>query len=483
MQVYQFKMWGKEFAVDIESGNFFELDKLASEAITLMPKYTKKELLERLSKQYRHRALGKTIGNLYALKRKGMLFSTKQKNNKEIKRRITDLTLNIVNNCNLRCKYCWNQAGTYGTSSGNDGKMDRQVAFKAVDLLIKESKGSGDLVVDFYGGEPLLNYNLIKDVIGYCRKLQSTKKIKFRFLLATNGTLLNKERGEFLIKNGVDIAVSLDGSREIQDTQRPFSDGRGSFDMIMDNINSLKKEYRKRIVGRATFTPFSTQVIKTFNFLRSLGFARIEVCESEKAGYGLEEKNQFFFSGSEGLKRLKSLYYNLAIFYTQEVIKGNLTYENTYFNRFFKQLSRLYHIQSVVGTCSAGFSLMAVDMDGSIYPCTAFVGIPQFRIGTIKIGIDESKLRDFFDVKISSSKACNTCWAKSICRGCGSCYNLNYFTNKNLGRPDPYYCELFRYKTKLMMAMIAKIGKKNYRLLDEVLIPEYYATRGKRSKK
>ncbi len=159
---------------------------------------------------------------------------------------------------------------------------------------------------------------------------------------------------------------------------------------------------------------------------------------------------------------------------------GNLTYENTYFNRFFKQLSRLYHIQSVVGTCSAGFSLMAADMDGSIYPCTAFVGMPQFRVGTVNTGIDERKLEGFLNIRISSSESCEECWAKMICRGCGSCYNLNYFTNKNLGQPDPYYCELFRYKTKLMIAMLAKIGENNHKLLDKVFIPEYYATRGRK---
>lgn len=479
MGVYQFKIWGRKFVVDVESGNFFEVDKVASEAIILLDCYPEKEVIQMLSRKYGYGPAATAIRNLLKLKKNRMLFSLPQAKDIDIKRRITDLTLNIVNNCNLRCRYCWNQAGTYGSSPSNNEKMDRQVAFKAVALLVKESKGVRDLVVDFYGGEPLLNYSLIKDVIGYCRKLQQTKRINFRFLLATNGTLLNKERAEFLIENGVDVAVSLDGSRQIQDTQRPFPDGRGSFDVIMDNINSLRDAYRRRLVGRATFTPYSTRIVRTFKFLQNFGFKRIEVCESEKAGYGLESNSQFFFNGAGGLRHLKSLYYNLALFYTQEIIQGCLTYENTYFNRFFKQLSRLYHIQSVVGTCSAGFSLMAVDIDGSIYPCTAFVGLPQFQIGHVNFGIDERKLKDFSNTKISSSKDCDECWAKRLCRGCGSCYNLNYFTNRNLGQPDSYYCELFRYKTKLMIAMIAKISEKNSQLLDNVFVPEYYATRGR----
>lgn len=481
MGVYQFKMWGRNFAVDVESGNFFETDKLASEAIIRMPQYTRQELIQYLRRKYKNKSIEEIVTNLYALKKKKILFSERQKNESSLKRKITDITLNVVNTCNLRCRYCWNQAGAYGSSSGSMKRMNRQVAFKAVDLLIKESKGADDLVVDFYGGEPLLNHNLIKDVIDYCRGIQRSKKINFRFLLATNGTLLNKERGEFLVENGVDVAVSLDGSRKIQDTQRPFPDGSGSYDLIVNNITALKKDYRRRLVGRATFTPYSTGIIRTFKFLRNFGFDRIEVCESEKAGYGLETNNQNFFNGLKGLHQLKSLYYKLALFYTEEIIRGSLTYENTYFNRFFKQLSRLNHIQSIVGTCSAGFSLMAVDIDGSIYPCTAFVGLPQFQIGHVRFGIDEKKLKGFSDTKISSSEACDKCWAKRLCRGCGSCYNLNYFSNNNLAQPDSYYCELFRYKTKLMMAMIAEIGQKSPQLLDDVLIPEYYAARGRRN--
>ena len=479
MRAYQFKIRDKNFVVDVESANFFEVDDIASEAISLMQRCATKEVKEKICQKYGHKPAKATIANLSRLKKEKVLFCQPKPADSYIKRRITDLTLNIVNSCNLRCRYCWNKAGSYGNLSGDNKKMGERVAFKAIDLLVKGSRGVKDLVVDFYGGEPLLNFELIKNVIGYCRKIQDRKGIKFRFLLATNGVLLDKEKGEYLIANGVDVAVSLDGPRKIQDKQRPFPDGTGSYDIVVNNIRLLSKKYRRRIVGRATFTPYSDEIVKTFKFLRDLEFDRIEVCESEKAGYGLEPNNQFFFSGPKGLSHLKSLYDGLVLFYTKEILGGRLTYANTYFNRFFKQLSRLYHIQSIVGTCSAGFTLMAVDMDGSIYPCTAFVGLPKFRIGTVEKGISEDKVRKFFDNKISSSEACNKCWAKRICRGCGSCYNLNYFSSKNLGQPDPYYCELFRYKTKLMIAMISDIAIKNPRLLDKVLIPEYYATRGK----
>ncbi|MDO8602518.1 MAG: SPASM domain-containing protein [Candidatus Omnitrophota bacterium] len=482
MGVHQFKILHKSLAVDIESGNFFETDDVISDAIMLMPSHVKKEVEGKLSGKYPGRKLNGLIDKLYDLKKRRALFSPPCRKKEKLSRKITDLTLNITDHCNLRCKYCWNQAGTYGDSLSGGSKMRRETAFKAVDLLIKESGAAPDLVVDFYGGEPLANFSLIKDVVYYCKEINKKrkKKINFRFLLATNGTLLSKEIGEFLIDNNVDIAVSLDGPQSIQDAQRPFLDGRGSFNTIMNNLRSLSKDYRKRIVGRATFTPYSMDVIKTFKFLSNLGFDRIEICESEKAGYGLETDTQSFFCGKEGVEKLKGIYEKLAVFYTKGILSGRLTYDNTYFNRFFKQLSRLYHIQSVVGTCSAGFSLMAVGQSGTIYPCTAFVGVPQFEIGSVDTGIDEKKLNAFLNIRICSSKSCEKCWAKRICMGCGSCYNLNYFTGKDAKEPNPYYCELFRHKTKLMMGMIAEISGKKNRLLDEVLIPEFYAARGRR---
>ena len=285
MRVYQFKIRDKNFVVDVESANFFEADDMASEAISLMQHCTAKEAEEKICRKYGHKPAKATIDNLSRLKRDKVIFCQPKPADSYIKRRITDLTLNIVNSCNLRCRYCWNEAGSYGNLTRDNKKMGEKVAFKAIDLLVRESRGVKDLVVDFYGGEPLLNFELIKNVIGYCRKIQDKKGIKFRFLLATNGVLLDKERGEYLISNGVDVAVSLDGPRKIQDRQRPFPDGAGSYDIVVNNIKSLSKKHRRRIVGRATFTPYSDEIVKTFKFLRDLEFDRIEVCESENFSF------------------------------------------------------------------------------------------------------------------------------------------------------------------------------------------------------
>jgi len=134
MQVYNFKMLGENISVDVESGNFFQTDALTSEAIRLMSTLSRKEVLSRLEKKYKHKPIKKLLDSLYSLKSKKMLLSDKQCSTDKIKRRITDLTLNITNHCNLRCRYCWNEAGAYGSNTTNDQKMDKKTAFKAVDL-------------------------------------------------------------------------------------------------------------------------------------------------------------------------------------------------------------------------------------------------------------------------------------------------------------------------------------------------------------
>lgn len=481
--VYKFSLWGMKFAVDSESGNFFEIDDAAYDVLEFFTTLSEDKIIEKLSFKYDAAAVKSAMMNIARLKRKGAIFSKGRPSNLKFGREITDLTLNVTDGCNLACNYCWNKGGAYSRKKKKNPFMSKDTALSSVDVLIKESNKVRDLVVDFYGGEPLLNYPVIKEVILYCQAISKQAKKRFRFLLATNGTLFDREKAVFLMENGVDVAISIDGPENIQDKQRPFLNGEGSFNAVIKNIRSLPERLRRRLVARATFTPYSTSIVETFNYLRKLGFGRIEICESERAGYNLtKSKQNFFFNKREGLELLKSLYVKLADYYTDEILKRKLNYENTYFNRFFKQLSRLYHIQSISGSCSAGSSQIAVDIDGKIYPCTAFIGISRYSIGQVDTGVRTAEVRNFLGTRRSLNTKCRVCWAKSICQGCGSCYNINYFSNKDLNEPNPYYCEMFLHKTKLMIAMISRIGRNKPHLLDEVLIPEYYSTRGRKQK-
>ncbi len=482
--IYQFSIWGMRFVVDTESGNFFEIDDIASDALNLFTTNREREITERLSLRYPKSAIKSAIRNINLLKNKGVIFSNSKPSNSNFKREVTDLTLNVTDGCNLACNYCWNKGGSYTRRKRKNPLMPKETALRAVNVLVKESNNAADLVIDFYGGEPLLNYTVMQEVILYCRAIAKKVKKRFRFLLATNGTLFDKNKAVFLMENGVDVAISIDGPKGIQDKQRPFSTGGGSFDAIMKNIEALPNRLRHRLVARATFTPYSASIVETFKYLRNLGFERIEICESERAGYNLtDERKEYFFNKKEGLELLKALYTKLSDYYTQEVLREKLDYENTYFNRFFKQLSRLYHIQSISGSCSAGSSQIAVDIDGWIYPCTAFIGIKRYSIGHVNKDVMTKRVNNFLNTRKTLSPKCSACWAKSICQGCGSCYNINYFTSKNLNEPNPHYCELFLHKTKLMIAMLSRIGKQKPFLLDEVLIPEYYSTRGRNREK
>ena len=209
---------------------------------------------------------------------------------------LTDLTLNLTSDCNLRCIYCWNDHGKYSNTRFSkikkgrkrvegpaNTRMDAETALRAVDTLVKLRGREKSLVVDFYGGEPLLNLETLMATVDYCRENQAKWKVEFHFLLATNGTLLTPALAKRLLDKGVQVAVSIDGPKAVHDRNRPFTGRRGSFDTIVSNLKSMPKPVMRRLVGRTTVTPFFPDMVKLYGNLRGLGFERIEIFESEDA--------------------------------------------------------------------------------------------------------------------------------------------------------------------------------------------------------
>lgn len=468
---YRFSQWGRYFAIDNQSGNFFELDKLGWDAIGLIDRVKEGKAISTLSSKYESESVKTVVQNLKRLIIDGVIPSSGKKievSSPSVPK-FFYLTLNLINDCNLVCKYCWNDSGSYSKQNEHI-KMRQDVAFKAVDLLIKGSGNKKELVVDLYGGEPILNFELVKKVIRYCKSREKETKKEFHFLLATNGTLLTLEKAKFLDANGVDIAISIDGEKKIQDKMRPFRTGAGTYDVLMKNLEKIPMDLKKRMVARATVTPFYPKIVEIFKFLRSLGFERIEICETEDVCFGIKrEKIKYFFKNKKNVDVLKKEYERLAKFYVEEILAGSFNYYNIYFNRFFKMLARLYHQNKIWGCCSAGIGQIAVDAKGDIYPCTTFLDIKAFKIGDVFNGIDSNLKGVLLDSEITNDPMCNKCFAKVLCKGAGSCYNINYYYNKSITKPVEEYCDIFRFKTKLMIAVIAAINEKKPYLLSKLL--------------
>jgi len=387
---------------------------------------------------------------------------------------LTDLTLNLTSSCNLRCVYCWNDHGKYSnrrflgkkkgefSSNVKDEYMLIETALKAVDILVGRRGKDKDLVVDFYGGEPLMNLKTLRATVDYCRENQSKWKTKFHFLLATNGTLLTPDIAEELIDKGVQIAVSIDGPKAIHDNNRPFINQKGSFDIILSNLKRMPKMVMKRLVGRTTVTPFFPDMVKLYENLRNLGFERIELFESEDACHRfLPGQEASFFSTEDSYKLLCKTYEKLALKYIDDVVSGNLNYSKTFFNRFFKLMQRLYYNHEVSGGCPAAKGQIAVGIDGKIYPCTSFLGVHEFELGNVDQGINESKFQAFIKKINKRFEYCQKdCDLFSLCRSTGSCLNVNYFFNGDPAVPHKKSCALFAEKLALAAASLSILSEK-----------------------
>ncbi len=387
---------------------------------------------------------------------------------------LTDLTLNLTSSCNLRCVYCWNDHGQYSNSvflkekakssekQNTSEHMPVAIALRAVDALVKLRGKDKDLVVDFYGGEPLLNIETLMATVDYCRKNQSKWKVNFHFLLATNGTLLTPSVAKKLLSKGVQVAVSIDGPRAVHDNNRPFVNRKGSFDTISSNLKAMPKAVMKRLVGRTTVTPFFSDMVKLYEHLKELGFERIEIFESEDACHKISpQQESSFFSTEENYKLLCSAYEKLAVRYIADVVSGNLNYSKTFFNRFFKLMQRLYYNQEISGGCPAAKGQIAVSVYGGIYPCTSFLGIKEFELGNVNHGFEVKKYEKFINNTNRRFEHCQRdCDLFSLCRSTGSCLNVNYFFNEDPAIPHKKSCDLFAEKLALATASLSILSDK-----------------------
>jgi uncharacterized protein len=404
---------------------------------------------------------------------------------------MTDITLNLTSQCNLNCVYCWNDKGAYSDQSfqkkGNLSEdlclrkemMSPVTARKAVDFLLAHCRDEKNLVIDFYGGEPLLNIDVIRDVVQYCKEKEKERGVSFHYLLATNGTLLTEDVAGELLGLGVQIAVSIDGKKEIHDANRPFPDGRGSFDTISKNLTSISERLRKRLVGRTTVTPRCPDMISLYENLHSLGFERVELFESEDACHKITaERAEIFFNREEDYAELMHEYERLARHYVEESLQGKLNYSKTFFNRFFKLMQRVYYNNAVTGGCPAAKGQCAFSIEGDVYPCTAFLGIDVFKIGHVDRGLDQKAYDAFIADSDRRFRECQQCEVYALCRTTGSCLNMNYYFNADIAKPYEKACQLFKAKLELAVAALSILSEKIPDSVDDLFGNDPVGRRG-----
>jgi len=448
--IHKFRMHNKNIVLDVNSGVVHELDDLAYELLEYLGE-TEELILIRFSDKYDSEEILEAITELKELKEKGQLFSEDVFED-YLAARIADnekqpvikaLCLHIAHDCNLRCRYCFASTGDFGTSRT---LMSTETGIKAIDFLIEKSGSRRNLEVDFFGGEPLLNFDTVKQIVEYALRKESEAGKNFRFTITTNATLLNEEHKEFINKYIGNIVLSIDGRQEVNDRMRSRIDGRGTYNDILPKIKDMADSRgQDRYYVRGTFTRENLDFSQDVLHLADLGFKQISVEPVVAA------KDTGFDIRQEDLPKLFSEYESLVLEYVDR-------YKTSKGFNFFHFMLDLEHgpcaIKRLKG-CGSGHEYLAVTPEGELYPCHQFVGMEQFKMGNVKKSTDiDMTIRDMFVKQTIYSKPdCKECWAKFFCSG-GCAANAWQFNNC-LDKPYTIGCELERKRVEC--ALWAKV--------------------------
>ena len=455
--IHQFKNNGYNIVMDINSGSVHVVDDIVYEMIPLIePLYTegirdadtiKAAVLHLVKLDSSREEIEEAVDEVLYLAKEGQLFSEDLYESYigDFKKRPTvvkALCLHIAHDCNLACRYCFAEEGEY---HGRRALMSFEVGKAALDFLVANSGNRVNLEVDFFGGEPLMNWQVVKELVEYGRSLEKPHNKKFRFTLTTNGVLLNDEILEFANKEMSNVVLSIDGRKEIHDYMRPFRGGQGSYDLIVPKFQKVAESRNQmNYYVRGTYTHHNLDFSKDVLHLADLGFQQISVepVVAEPADdYAIRE---------EDLPVLKEEYDKLAVEMLRRKKEGN----PFNFFHFMIDLEGGPCVAKRLSGCGSGTEYLAVTPWGDLYPCHQFVGKEEFLMGNVKDGILRTDLQDEFKCcNVYAKDKCKKCFAKFYCSGGCAANSYNFHGNIN----DAYDvgCELQRKRIECAIMLKA----------------------------
>ena len=386
---------------------------------------------------------------LYALQEKGQLYTENVYKIDDFQLQesvIKSLCLHISHDCNLRCDYCFASTGDFGT--GRRLNMPFSVAQKAIDFVIEKSGKRRNIEIDFFGGEPLLGFDVVKKTVEYARSKEKEYNKNFRFTITTNGVLLDEDKIKWINDNMKNVVLSLDGRKEVNDRFRHTVNGKGSYDLIINNFKTLVKERDndKDYYVRGTYTKFNLDFLEDIKSISNEGFYHLSV-EPVSA-----DKEKEYALTEEDIPTIYQEYDKLAEYMLNHEGEFN-------FFHFNIDLSQGPCVIKRIRGCGAGSEYVAITPDGDIYPCHQFVGQEDYYLGNIfKKDFNTSLSDKFRNTNLTTRNKCQSCWAKYYCSG--GCSAANYFTNGDINEPAELQCALERKRVECAIALkIAKLTK------------------------
>lgn len=431
--IHKFTLFDTNIVVDVNSGAVHVFDDAAFKVLDLYRSENIEEIMDKLSPLYGEAAVKEAIDEIKNLEENGLLFSEDVYQSYlpvwEEKSQYKSLCLHIAHDCNLRCEYCFASTGDFGTGRR---LMSAETGKKAIDFIIKESGKRKNIEVDFFGGEPLLNFDAVKEIVLYAREREKACNKNFRFTLTTNAVLLDEEKLDFINKNMGNLVLSIDGREETNDRMRKRLDGSGTYKHILPRIkHAAESRNQQNYYVRGTYTGENLDFSEDVLHLADMGFKQISV-EPVVAANGTDYEIH-----GQDLDRLSMEYELLA----KEYVKRNKEGKGFNFFHFMIDLDQGPCVARRLTGCGAGHEYLAVTPEGDLYPCHQFVGIDRFKMGNVMDGVTSEDIRAYFrSSNIYTKEACAACWAKFYCSG-GCAANAFQF-NGGIDKPYKLACEL-----------------------------------------
>ena len=455
--VHQYKNNGYDIVLDVNSGAIHVVDDVTYDVIALYEGHTREEIVNSLRERYPETEVEEALDEVQMLVDNEELFTKDTYENyiMDFKKRPTvvkALCLHIAHDCNLACQYCFAEEGEY---HGRRALMSFEVGKKALDFLIANSGNRRNLEVDFFGVLPLMNWQVVKDLVAYGREQEKLHDKKFRFTLTTNGVLLNDEVMEFCNREMGNVVLSIDGRKEVHDKMRPFRKGAGSYDLIVPKFQQFaESRHQDKYYVRGTFTHYNLDFSEDVLHLADLGFKQISVepvVAEPKEPYAIRE---------EDLPKLFEEYDKLAV----EMIRRHKSGEDFNFFHFMIDLEGGPCVAKRLSGCGSGTEYLAVTPWGDFYPCHQFVGNEKFLLGNVDEGILNTDIRDEFKCcNVYAKEKCRKCFARFYCSG-GCAANAYNFSGDICGAYD-IGCEL--QKKRIECAIMIKAAEEEQKNEEE----------------
>jgi len=459
--VHRFKIKGLPMLLDAAGGSVHLIDDAVWDFLESAEKNcaSPADALEELEKKYSPKEINEVMRELVSLREQGLLFADepsaeeflKAEKNRELT--VKALCLHIAHDCNMTCGYCFASEGSFGLERE---LMSEEVGERAVDFLLENSGSRKNLEIDFFGGEPLLNFKVVEHITAYGKKKAEEYGKTINFTLTTNCLLLDQEVCEFVNRNGMQVILSLDGRKATNDRVRLLKNGGGSYDAVVERIlNFVESRNHENYYVRGTFTrknlDFSRDVFHLFDL--GLKHVSVEPVVAPPEEYG--------FYG-EDIPLLEEEYENLA----EGLVKRMLAGQDIDFYHFNIDLDDGQCLPRKIRGCGAGFEYFAVTPTGGIYPCHQFVGEKNFLMGNVFEGIKEKDMVELFrSAHIFSKPRCRECWARFICSG--GCHASAYHFNGNLFEPYETACIL--QKKRIECGIYFQLYKKFGQQISDII--------------